>query len=117
MPEKEVRLIDANEIVKVAEHAYNQWNLAMVGADDTRKVNEVFKKQYLCKVVKAVAENCPTIDPESLRPHGKPVPHYKSLCNSDGEPIITHPFGYECPFCGDPDIKKFCPNCGAKLER
>ena len=56
------RLIDADEIVKVAEHAHEQWSLAMVGADDTRKVNEVFKKQYLCKVVKAVAKNCPTVD-------------------------------------------------------
>lgn len=58
----EKRLIDIEEIVKVAEHAYQTWSLAMVGADDTRKVNEVFKKQYLCKVVKAVAENCPTVD-------------------------------------------------------
>ena len=58
----EKRLIDIEEIVKVAEHAYEQWSLAMVGADDTRKINEVFKKQYLCKVVKAVAENCPTVD-------------------------------------------------------
>lgn len=58
----EKRLIDANEFVKVAEHAHEQWSLAMVGADDTRQVNEVFKKQYLCKVVKAVAENCPTVD-------------------------------------------------------
>lgn len=58
----EKRLIDANEIVKIAQHAHEQWSLAMVGADDTRKVNEVFKKQYLCKVVRAVAENCPTVD-------------------------------------------------------
>jgi len=56
------RLVAVEDIVKLAEHAHEQWSLAMVGADDTRKVNEVFKKQYLCKVVKAVAEGCPTVD-------------------------------------------------------
>ena len=109
MMENEVRLIDANGIVKVAERAYHEWCLAMVGADDTRKVDEVFKKQYLCKVVKAVAENCPTIDPESLRPKGR---------------WIEKSWRPECSLCGfagslyDTPINpfKFCPNCGAKME-
>lgn len=30
------RLINANDIVKVAEHAYNEWNLAMAAADGQR---------------------------------------------------------------------------------
>lgn len=58
----DVRLIDANEIVKVAEHAYNEWNLAMAAADGKREINKTYKMQELCKAVKAVADNCPTID-------------------------------------------------------
>lgn len=48
--------------------------------------------------------------------HWIPVGHYETWYNSDGEPVTTLPYGYECPFCGDTDIKKFCPNCGAKMD-
>ena len=48
--------------------------------------------------------------------HGIPVNHYKTFCNSDGEPIERIPYGYECPFCGDTGIKHYCPNCGAKMD-
>lgn len=56
------RLIDANSIVAVAEHAYDQWNLAMAAADSKHEINLVYKRQELCKAVKAVAENAPTVD-------------------------------------------------------
>lgn len=114
----EVRLIDANEIVKVAEHAYHEWCLSMVGADDTRKVNEVFKKQYLCKVVKAVAENCSTIDPETLRPKGEWTEIEGDYWNED---II-----YQCSKCKEEFVAfdgtnleklwNYCPNCGCRME-
>lgn len=58
----EKRLIDAKSIVSVAEHAYGQWNLAMAAADGKREISLVFKMQELCKAVKAVAENAPTVD-------------------------------------------------------
>lgn len=58
----EKRLIDANGIVAVAEHAYDAWNLDMAAADGKREINLVYKRQELCKAVKAVAENCPTVD-------------------------------------------------------
>lgn len=129
----EVRLIDANEIVKVAEHAYREWCLAMVGADDTRKVNEVFQKQYLCKVVKAVAENCSTIDPETLRPKGrwewkhwhKGGFHKYTGVDAFGEThTVTVDERFECdepycPKCGkwnESIYLNYCPNCGAKME-
>lgn len=57
----EKRLIDANEIVAVAERAYDAWNIAMAAADGKREINLVYKRQELCKAVKAVAENCPTV--------------------------------------------------------
>ena len=59
---EEKRLIDANLIVSVAENAYGQWNLAMAAADGKREISLVFKMQELCKAVKAVAENAPTVD-------------------------------------------------------
>lgn len=62
----EQRLIDANRIVEVANHAYDEWNLAMATQDTNRGVNKVFRRQELCKAVKGVAENAPTIDPEDL---------------------------------------------------
>lgn len=106
-----MRLIDADEIVKVAEHSHEQWSLAMVGADDTRKVNEVFKKQYLCKVVKAVAKNCPTVDAVEVV-HGR------------WEKEFWHP--YRCSCCGKTALleangeyyctSNYCPNCGAKMD-
>lgn len=62
----EPRLIDANEIVEVAERPWNAWNLAMATQDTNQGINKVLKRQELCKAVKAVAEGAPTIDPETL---------------------------------------------------
>lgn len=62
----ETRLIDANQIVEVAKHAYNEWNLAMATQDTNRGVNKVLKMQELCKCVESVANDAPTIDPETL---------------------------------------------------
>ena len=58
----EQRLIDANHIVEVAEHAYGEWNLAMAAADGQRQINQVYKMKELCKAVKAVADAAPTVD-------------------------------------------------------
>ena len=62
----EQRLIDANYIVEVAERAWDAWNLAMATQDTNMGVNKVIKRQELCKAVKAVAEDAPAIDPETL---------------------------------------------------
>lgn len=59
--------------------------------------------------------DAPSVDAEVVR-HGIPVAHYETWCNSDGEPVITLPYGYECPFCGNVGIKNYCPNCGAKMD-
>lgn len=52
--------------------------------------------------------HAPTIDPESLRPHGK------WEISSDG----YYPY---CSECGEEpkggNMTKFCPNCGVKMER
>lgn len=44
-----MRLIDADKIVEVAEHAYGEWNKAM-GAAEGRQINRCFKMQELLRV-------------------------------------------------------------------
>lgn len=61
-----MRLVDADNIVKIAEHAYYEWNLAMAAADGAREINKVFKKQELYKTIKTIVERAPTINPESF---------------------------------------------------
>lgn len=122
-----MRLIDADEIIKVAEHAYHEWNLAMAAADTNRQVNLTYKMQDLCKAVKAVAEAAPTIDPESLRPQGR-----CRYCSKDdgsglqwdfddievsvylqcGVLTISNQYGEEAEM-----PINYCPNCGAKMTK
>lgn len=80
----EQRLIDANHIVEVAEHAYSEWNLAMAAADGQRQINQVYKMKELCKAVKAVADAAPTVDAvEVVR--CKDCKHYMTIhCTCDG---------------------------------
>lgn len=62
-------------------------------------------------------ELLPEAEDATIVRHGIPVVHYETWCNSEGKPIKTLPNGYECPFCGDPEIKRFCPTCGAKMHK
>lgn len=55
-------LIERQAAVKAAEHAYNEWNLAMAAADGQRQINRVFKMQELCMAVISVFENVPAAD-------------------------------------------------------
>lgn len=88
MAEKEARLIDANALAKI---------YMLKGKDKLRLptvINEL--------------EMMPTIDPESLRAHGKWV-HI-----GEGSSVIR------CPFCSFVELTyrtyNYCPKCGAKME-
>lgn len=100
-----MRLIDADKIVEVAEHAYGEWNKAM-GAAEGRQINRCFKMQELCKAVKGVADDCPTIDPESLRPtaHWKRIQDVAYMCTYCKSCFAFIPYNYQ-----------YCPECGAKM--
>jgi hypothetical protein len=117
-----MRLIDADKIVEVAEHAYGEWNKAM-GAADGRQINRRYKMQELCKAVKGVADGCPTIDPESLRPTAHimrgtvPDTHDDAFCSNcrsylgvpgvdyeDYDSVLNHRYKY-CPYCGARYVK------------
>lgn len=100
-----MRLIDADKIVEVAEHAYGEWNKAMAAAEK-RQINRCFKMQELCKAVKGVANDCPTIDPESLRPtaHWKRIQDVAYMCTYCKSCFAFIPYNYQ-----------YCPECGAKM--
>lgn len=104
-----MRLIDADKIVEVAEHAYGEWNKAM-GAAERRQINRCYKMQELCKAVKGVADDCPTIDPESMRP----TAHW-DIKETDCRDVILC---WRCDKCGrlSRDDYPYCPNCGARME-
>ena len=114
-----MRLIDADKIVEVAEHAYGEWNKAM-GAAEGRQINRCYKMQELCKAVKGVADDCPTIDPKSLRP----TAHWIK-CDlfevEHGECTRYKDAGIECSKCNHIYDKFalwdgiFCPGCGSRM--
>lgn len=61
--------ISREAALKVAEHAYGEWNLAMAAADGARQINLVYKRQELLKAVASVFDIVPAADLEPAR-HG-----------------------------------------------
>ena len=57
-----MRLIDADKIVEIADHAYGEWNKAMACADGNREINLCFKRQRLCEIIAEIAKSIPTSD-------------------------------------------------------
>lgn len=134
----EVRLINANDVVKVAERAYDAWNLAMATQDTNRGVNKVFKMQELCKAVEAVAKDAPTIDPEDLPLVKELREQLAKVAVEEVAPVVHSEWvkknenpldgNYYCKHCGNGiDIADgsetpidrglfFCFNCGAKMK-
>lgn len=112
----EMRLIDANRIVEVATRSYDAWNLAMATADGKREINLVYKRQELCKAVKAVADGCPTVDAVEVM-HGRWIKWYPPThMIMTGEEMI-----YRCSVCDAkyPDVEgyKYCPHCGSMMDK
>lgn len=108
----EQRLIDANDIVKVAEHAYNEWNLAMAAADGQRQINQVYKMKELCKAVKAVADAAPTVDAVEVV-HGRWI--YKWDADRDPKKLFVRIVCSECNLHTG-QKSNYCPYCGAKMD-
>ena len=105
-----MRLIDADKIVEVAEHAYGEWNKAMAAADG-RQINRCFKMQELCKAVKGVADDCPTIDPESLRPTAEWIEAPDE--GADGSWEACSSCAYESRWAASQ--YKYCPHYGKRM--
>ena len=103
------KYISQEAAVAFAQHAYNEWNLAMAAADGQREINLVYKRQELCKAVKSVFSDMPPADVA-------PVVHGR------WEPMMDYPGTYsKCTACGQkargyrPSML-YCPNCGAKMD-
>lgn len=100
--------IELEAALKVAEHAYHEWNLAMAAADGKREINLVYKRQELCKAVEAVFDIVPAADVA-------PVVHARwgdGKCSNCGVDIPTDDahdaiFENEC---------RFCYYCGARMD-
>lgn len=85
-----MRLIDADELFKKLENT--PWN------DNADR-----------DIAEDLLLDAPTIDPESMRPHGEWVDD----CFYNDRPLC-----YRCSNCGLKLMYKpdYCPNCGAKME-
>lgn len=103
--------VERKAAIQAAEHAWDEWNLAMAAADGTREINLVYKRQELCKAVASVFDSAPAADVA-------PVVHGR----------WAHLGGDEwcCSVCGfvittegswDKPTKKYCEDCGAKMDR
>lgn len=115
MDEQEVRLIDANALYKKLEHRYR---FSSKGA----------RMAYGL----AIDDVCdaPTIDPESMRPHGKWIKGPKredglyhimcSKCKTDAHFSYFYEEDYDGELSGYAELleypSEYCPNCGAKME-
>lgn len=107
--------IERKAAIKTAEHAYNEWNLAMAAADGKREINLVYKRQELCKAVASIFDSTPAADTVPVA-HGrwidKPTGRYgqmQSWCSACGK------------HSGIGGIKSnrhkpYCPYCGAKMK-
>lgn len=106
-------LIERQAAIKAAEHAYNEWNLAMAAADGQRQINRVFKMQELCKAVISVFENVHAADVAPVV-HGRWEMRPTVMATDTGPEYKAY-----CTVCNEPNKQyqpPYCPHCGAKMD-
>jgi hypothetical protein len=83
----------------------------------TKLVEESFADQYDRRRMIVVPDtvNHLLTNGVVVREKGEPVRHYSGVYGYEGK-VGEYPNGWECPFCGCDEIKKFCPNCGADMR-
>lgn len=111
MLEKEVRLIDANALDTLLEDVEKGY-----------KKNFLFKSAKELRWIRDAISALRTIDPESLRPHGKWIHcNGKSnlwYCSECGNKVLYNSTRRTYNIEKKPisEINKYCRNCGAKME-
>lgn len=111
--------IERKAAIKTAEHAYNEWNLAMAAADGKREINLVYKRQELCKAVASIFDSTPAADVAPVvHARWDDIPNaYMSVVSKTG---TYHGNATTCSACREinPNAFKtnYCPNCGAKMD-
>ncbi|MDO5549422.1 MAG: hypothetical protein Q4F79_13180 [Eubacteriales bacterium] len=83
--------------------------MRLIDADDFKlKFNQ---KDFKGFIFARIIDMQPTIDPESLRPHGRWIK------NENGDPACTNCKGEALLDGSEADVySEFCPHCGAKIE-
>lgn len=71
-------------------------------------------EEECCSHVDAI-ENAPAVDAVPVV-HGKPEPHMVQCIGYGGKVVAEYQDGWQCPFCGEPGVENYCPNCGAKMD-
>ena len=97
MENRKVRLIDANVFIK-----------------DLTAMKSAYDAIALDGMVKALKE-APTIDPESLRPHGEWIDEGTYVTTAYGTLRVCRCSWCRCEITID-DYDNCCPNCGAIME-
>lgn len=99
--------VERKAAIQAAEHAWDEWNLAMAAADGTREINLVYKRQELCKAVASVFDSAPAADVVPVV-HGRWVDAGRGIkaCSNCNHGIKEH---MAC-------ANHYCPNCGAKMD-
>ena len=108
-----MRLIDADALLTHLNHLQ-----AENGTTTYRKALNDALHDFFPQII----SDAPTIDPESLRPHGRWVPDKDThKCSKCGFGMFLN-IGYyflddKCIFSGgETFVHNFCPNCGAKMD-
>ena len=90
--------------------------MRLIDADDLKDLVYIAcmgQDKAFIKVFEQAIDDCPTIDPESLIPHGKWIEYEAS--DSDLDPRCR------CSKCGSVETPlarhSYCPNCGAKMDK
>ena len=102
-----MRLIDADEIVRKAEHVAEMWKKSLVNAKNAREQSDIARELNLFNAVSAFAKECSTIDP---------VKHGHWILKGNGNA--------DCSCCGyrssrvydDDNADRYCRHCGARMD-
>lgn len=102
-----LRLIDADVLERIVEEKFHEH----YGATVYQFMHDFFR--FIIRQIR----KAPTIDPESIRPHGQWVEYDCYKCNSDGEPVIKTATVLVCSVCGREERYRepYC-HCGAKMD-
>ena len=109
-----MRIIDADELLQKMQTEYDSTDRLI---DQGELHLDTLAEGYT--EVHMLIENCPTIDPESLMPHGRwKTKRGNYYATGGGNPI----WGCSnCDFIYGASMSSpkwdFCPNCGAKMKK
>lgn len=105
---QKTRLIDANAL----EEELNRWldENPLLFDDDEFNYGEITGVKFCIEEI----QKTPTIEPDSMRPHGKWI---KPTNISDLSLDVYHCSACDAVPCRVDEFTKYCPYCGAKMEK